>query len=605
MLTANYMKLKVWKVTLLEGSVDVTLLNAIVAHDGTLLSDAFFMGNSIVTCVDGNKTLRLWDLAPGGKIKTNAYQQLTLVSSNSAAKYIARPSPSNACIVLADTTQAGTLCLTLHPNPPAAFHQVTEFSVVHNNPTLSFDVVQEKAQTRGSITLYCLQSGGAETRALRLAEPSSTATSTSAPVPPSAAPLPPPPPPKMDSLLGATPKPIPPQPPKESSDKITPTPPPLAPLPAQPPAAEHTPAATPAPPPAPAPIPARSLQDTSATPGERGGMSELPMEEMKELFSRMEASAKLRAEKDTERQQLLLKVLSKSLNDIPDSVEETLLELLREQAFKSAVADAVTPAMAAVLKRNPSQSIDENKIAALLQPALASAFKQSVESALLPAFTAGCNNMASQFGRYLQSQGAVEAKSAAELTELRSKQEAMARQLDRMEAMLSKVLGLSEKAASGQPRARSGDEEAEGGSAKQHGLTAEQQVNYWIGQGDYENAFLSALHSNDASLLSSACKRIDSNKLFATRPVPLSSRTLLSLFHQLSFDLLSEPLIKLQWLKGIGLAMDKNDPTVSVHVPRIAGKVREALDRAEPVLSDPAHPAHNEYKMCRLVVNNL
>ena len=624
MLTANYMKVKVWKVTMLEEGVDVALLNAMVAHDGSLLSDAFFMGNSLVTCANENTTLRLWDLAQDGKTKTNAYQQLTLLSSaGTESSYVVRPAPSEGSIVLANTNNAGMLCVTLRPKAPPAFHQLIEFSLAHTNPTFSFDIVKESAQASDTLVLYCLQSEGAETRTIRIPDAPRLPQRASLPVTeqvkqvpteskPISLPLPP-----MAPLPGATPTaPTRPPAPEQPTVKVP------IPVPAPP--------APPAPGRVPGPASTRAASNPKATKKSQGNgngsveaqgdasgagsnSGEVLLVQLKSMFSRLEEQAKVRADKDTERQQLLLKVLSKSLNEIPDSVEESLQEFLGDEAFKTSLTNVIVPAMMDKVKLNVPQSIDVEALSSALQPALARAFKESVEKALIPAFSASCNNMASQFSQFLRAQGQSESASntsiAAEVSELRASQHAMAKQLNKLEGMLSKIAASTRQSASAQQSAAgSGGGNSPGGgsaSSQEHGLTPEQQMNYWIGKGDYENAFLSVLHSNDGKLLTSACKRIDGEKLFHTTPIPLSGRAMLSLFHQLSFDLMNEPRVRLQWLKMIGLVLNKDDPELKVHIPRVVGQVRAALEKARPVLADPSNPASSEYKMCCLVVNAL
>ena len=103
-------------------------------------------------------------------------------------------------------------------------------------------------------------------------------------------------------------------------------------------------------------------------------------------------------------------------------------------------------------------------------------------------------------------------------------------------------------------------------------------------QHQYEQAFTRALSLGKLALVTWLCSQLDPRiLLYTTNPAhKLSPAVLLSLIQQLGFSMKEDAAVKLLWIRECVMVLNRNDATISKHVPAV---LRDVLGRVEEELS--------------------
>ncbi|XP_063801327.1 enhancer of mRNA-decapping protein 4 isoform X2 [Pseudophryne corroboree] len=96
-------------------------------------------------------------------------------------------------------------------------------------------------------------------------------------------------------------------------------------------------------------------------------------------------------------------------------------------------------------------------------------------------------------------------------------------------------------------------------------------------QGQLNQAFQQALTASDLNLILYVCETVDSQQVFGQHPCPLTQPVLLSLIQQLSFDLCTRTELKLNYLEEAVMHLDHSDPVTRDHMGTIMNQVRQKL----------------------------
>ena len=584
-----------------------------------LSQTSFFGQGAILSLAKENSELRLWNISetstPGG------CQQLSLKSADGekSSTYVVDVNWKHDCAVICDTKSNHMLCLQFsqsHRSGNLIISHVIQFSLAY--PTYSINIVQqEDPEDQQHFLAYCMQSRAIHLFRVNPKEYLKNAVKQERQI---EIPLPLPESPEIPSseLTSNTAKEMPMAEKKnvrkeKTVDVIQ---------------------------------PADTLNEVSNISTKKGINSKTkdknndaaafgkPMtfdanilkKLLQDQLQEIESNAALRAEKDTERQQLLLRVLSKSLNEIPESVETVMKELssdlsrsmVQDQEFTGAIAASLREPLSSTMQTllKSGIGIDEAKVSEAfsknmnsiseevskrLRTSLIDSFEQTVEYSLVPAFKAACANMSDQVNK---SWIKANTQMQREMMDIKRSQQEVSKKLGKIESLLEKLTSSSSSSKSGagaNVTARNNDESADHPSSS----NAEAQIDYWISRKDYENAFLSALHSQVSSVVVSTCRKCESIDVFRQSPLPLSQKVLLSLFHTLSSDLAVDSVLKFTWIKNIVFSLNKDDQSIALHLPRVLENVRQCLLQNADMFQNPSHPAHDEYKVCLLVINSF
>jgi len=108
-------------------------------------------------------------------------------------------------------------------------------------------------------------------------------------------------------------------------------------------------------------------------------------------------------------------------------------------------------------------------------------------------------------------------------------------------------------------------------------VTVQQNIQSLIQAGRLNDAFQTALSSNDLSLVVFTCELLNTTQVFNSSTCPLSQSVLLSLIQQLSVDLGEKTEVKHAYLHEALVNLDPENPTTKVHIRAVLGQLEQSL----------------------------
>jgi len=108
-------------------------------------------------------------------------------------------------------------------------------------------------------------------------------------------------------------------------------------------------------------------------------------------------------------------------------------------------------------------------------------------------------------------------------------------------------------------------------------VTVQQNIQTLIQAGRLNDAFQTALSSNDLSLVVFTCELLNTTQVFNSSTCPLSQSVLLSLIQQLSVDLGEKTEVKHAYLHEALVNLDPENPTTKVHIRTVLGQLEHSL----------------------------
>jgi len=108
-------------------------------------------------------------------------------------------------------------------------------------------------------------------------------------------------------------------------------------------------------------------------------------------------------------------------------------------------------------------------------------------------------------------------------------------------------------------------------------ITVQQNIQSLINSGRLNDAFQTALSSNDLSLVVFTCELLNTTQVFNSATCPLSQSVLLSLIQQLSVDLGDKTEVKHAYLHEALVNLNPEDPTTKVHIKTVLGQLEQSL----------------------------
>eukprot|EP00897_Mesotaenium_endlicherianum_P006821 jgi/Mesen1/6167/ME000317S05295 len=136
-------------------------------------------------------------------------------------------------------------------------------------------------------------------------------------------------------------------------------------------------------------------------------------------------------------------------------------------------------------------------------------------------------------------------------------------------------------------------------------LDPTRELSRLVAERRYEEAFTRALQLSDVAIVWWLCQQVEREPLFAGGPEALSQGVVLSLVHQLSYDLSVDKLPKLLWLRSGTLCLNPSHPHVAPHarpvLEQVYGAVHAELAHAKP----DAGPLAGELRLLIHILNSL
>merc|ERR1719427_766801 len=108
-------------------------------------------------------------------------------------------------------------------------------------------------------------------------------------------------------------------------------------------------------------------------------------------------------------------------------------------------------------------------------------------------------------------------------------------------------------------------------------VTVQQNIQTLIQAGRLNEAFQTALSSNDLSLVVFTCELLNTTQVFNSSTCPLSQSVLLSLIQQFSVDLGEKTEVKHAYLHEALVNLDPKNPITKVHIKTVLGQLVQSL----------------------------
>ncbi|MBA0829736.1 hypothetical protein Goarm_014319, partial [Gossypium armourianum] len=125
-----------------------------------------------------------------------------------------------------------------------------------------------------------------------------------------------------------------------------------------------------------------------------------------------------------------------------------------------------------------------------------------------------------------------------------------------------------------------------------------------IAEKKYEEAFTSALHRSDVSIVSWLCSQVNLQGILSMKPCPLNQGVLLALFQQLACDINKETSRKLVWMTDVAVAIIPSDPTIAMHVVPIFRQVSQIVDHLQSMSTTSASETAS-IRVLKFVINSV
>ncbi|KAF9182795.1 hypothetical protein BGZ51_004449 [Haplosporangium sp. Z 767] len=317
-----------------------------------------------------------------------------------------------------------------------------------------------------------------------------------------------------------------------------------------------------------------------------------------------------------------------SLNKIVGTaVERQLARTMSDTTLKalpSAIDTAVSSNVERVMGGTTFLSALTTQVASTIQPSIENSFKDSFTKVLIPSYQKATQAMFQQIHSAFQSgiedltsanrkdQETIEALTAnvkaiasnVEViqTSLTQAAQAQSEQLSgthpRLEQQRQSVTSGLQRALMGEDIRPSSDQGSRRASQQTSPVESKQTtaINQLIAYGDFEEAFMKALSTNDPNTVLHICSKVSPRAVFQQTTVnpsgTLSQPVLLALTHHLANqDLGSNLGVRLTWLQEILMRLNPKDPLLGDHMSQILSMVQKRLEATYTELGNTREPS--------------
>jgi len=317
---------------------------------------------------------------------------------------------------------------------------------------------------------------------------------------------------------------------------------------------------------------------------------------LQRFFQKFEADRKDRLKQEKKKQEELLTVISKTLcEDIPAQFEEyvvnaiipplkeTVTNLLLQQtekSFQNLNVDYQNRIEKSIDKNLDPALVTEKLLGHLKQP-IKESFNTSLKTTVIPQFEQYCGRMFSQISHTFEN--GVEEKIISPLKDFYSqvnKQTVLALE-DQLKVFSENFSGqqVEEKAGSSLSSSATNNTGRRSAGGKKAVVNVYEEIGLLIGQSKFDEAFSRGLRQNDLRVVEHLLKNLDSGILENVELYRISQPVILSLMQQISCDLKSEPLLKIDWLQKASLALNPQDPLIAPHCSQILEVLLKNISR--------------------------
>ncbi|KAG5578850.1 hypothetical protein H5410_049477 [Solanum commersonii] len=281
-----------------------------------------------------------------------------------------------------------------------------------------------------------------------------------------------------------------------------------------------------------------------------------------------------------DRTQQITNLISNCFNkDMPGLIEKIMKKEL------AAVGQAITRSIVPIIEKTVSTAISE---------AFQETLKSTMEGSVIPAFEMSCKAMFEQVDLTFQK-GFAEHTGFA-LQQFESMHSPLVHALrDAINSASSMTQTLIGELADGQKKlltlAVSGANSKSSNPLVSHMSNGPllhekleapvdpiKELSRLLAERKYEEAFTTALHRTDVSIVSWLCLQVDLSGILSMNPLPLSQGVLLSLLQQVACDITNETSRKLSWMRDVVSAINPTDSVIVLHVRPIFEQVYQILN---------------------------
>ncbi|KAK4723340.1 hypothetical protein R3W88_026119 [Solanum pinnatisectum] len=301
---------------------------------------------------------------------------------------------------------------------------------------------------------------------------------------------------------------------------------------------------------------------------------------------------------------LIEKIMKKELAAVGQAVTRSIVPIIEKtvsnaisEAFQKGVSDKAVNQLEKTVSSKLEASV-ARQIQAQFQTsgkqALQETLKSTMEGSVIPAFEMSCKAMFEQVDLTFQK-GFAEHTGFA-LQQFESMHSPLVHALrDAINSASSMTQTLSGELADGQKKlltlAVSGANSKSSNPLVSHMSNGPllhekleppvdpiKELSRLLAERKYEEAFTTALHRTDVSIVSWLCLQVDLSGILSMNPLPLSQGVLLSLLQQVACDITNETSRKLSWMRDVVSAINPTDPVIVLHVRPIFDQVYQILN---------------------------
>eukprot|EP00963_Diacronema_lutheri_P010059 scaffold950_cov360-Pavlova_lutheri.AAC.26 len=297
---------------------------------------------------------------------------------------------------------------------------------------------------------------------------------------------------------------------------------------------------------------------------------------------------------EKKRMEKLIMAMSQTIHqDLPRQLAETMkAEMV---ALEDKIAESVTASVTSSMEASTARAI-QNKLPGAIKGTLTEALKNNFQASIIPSFEAAVREMFSQINASLDAGLQQQLSSSSEVAKVSGLLEQASQLTETLRVEISEgqrklmAMAADERNQALKAARESVWRESHAGARDGSGMmgtSLEQlearldptiELKGLVEARKYEEAYNKVLSLGNVETVVWLCKQVDATAIFNFTPPLLSQGVLLSLMQQLSTDLQKDTTLKLSWIQNTALALDPQDPVLSVHMRPILQSTFVALN---------------------------
>uniref|UniRef100_A0A7S3UBK8 Enhancer of mRNA-decapping protein 4 WD40 repeat region domain-containing protein n=1 Tax=Picocystis salinarum TaxID=88271 RepID=A0A7S3UBK8_9CHLO len=287
-------------------------------------------------------------------------------------------------------------------------------------------------------------------------------------------------------------------------------------------------------------------------------------------------------------EKLVLAMSQTILQDLPRQLADTVKAEMA--ALEEKIADSIAASVTSSLEASTAKTI-QNRLPGAIKGTLTEALRSNFQASVIPSFEAAVREMFAQIDASLTAGLQQQINSTSEVAKVSDLLEQASQLTETLRVEITegqrKLLAIAADERSRALKQQSGLQSHTGDGSGMMGTSLEQleakldptiELKGLVEARKYEEAYNKVLSLGDVETVVWLCKQVDATAIFNFTPPLLSQGVLLSLMQQLSTDLQKDTTLKLSWIQNTALALDPQDPVLSVHMRPILQSTFVALN---------------------------